>query len=49
MAVITADNGIFDFFSHSTWMVIRNLTLFCVGVFWLSVAFWVYKDAPRRI
>jgi Double zinc ribbon len=29
--------------------VIRNLTLFFVGVFWLSVAFWVYKDARRRI
>jgi hypothetical protein len=47
--VIAADTGIFDFFSHSTWMVIRNLTLFFVGVFWLSVAFWVYKDARRRI
>src|SRR5919201_3130773 len=22
-----ADNGLFDFFSHSTWAVIRNLTL----------------------
>jgi hypothetical protein len=29
--------------------VIRNLTVFLVGVFWLSVAFWVYKDARRRI
>ena len=29
--------------------MIRNLTLFFVGVFWLSVAFWVYKDARRRI
>ena len=44
-----ADNGLFDFFSHSTWAVIRNLTLFFVVVFWLSVAFWVYKDARRRI
>jgi hypothetical protein len=44
-----ADNGLFDFFSHSTWAVIRNLTLFFVAVFWLSVAFWVYKDARRRI
>jgi hypothetical protein len=47
--VITADNGIFDFFSHSTWTVIRNLTVLFVAVFWLSVAFWVYKDARRRI
>ena len=44
-----ADNGIFDFFSSGTWAVIRNLTLFFVAVFWLSVAFWVYKDARRRI
>jgi hypothetical protein len=29
--------------------VIRNLSLFFVAVFWLSVAFWVYKDARRRI
>ena len=47
--MIAADNGIFDFFSHSTWTVIRNLTLFFVAVFWLSVGFWVYKDARRRI
>jgi Double zinc ribbon len=25
------------------------LSLFVVAVFWLSVAFWVYKDARRRI
>jgi len=42
-------NGIFDFFSHSTWIVLRNLTSFFVAVFWLSIAFWVYKDARRRI
>ena len=47
--MLVADNGIFDFFSHSTWIVIRNLTLFFVVVFWLSSAFWVYKDARRRI
>jgi len=29
--------------------VIRNLTLFLVAVFWLSIAFWVFKDARRRI
>ena len=47
--VPVADNGLFDFFSNATWTVIRNLTIFFVGVFWLSVAFWVYKDARRRI
>ena len=44
-----ADNGIFNFFSSGTWAVIRNLTLFFVAVFWLATAFWVYKDARRRI
>jgi hypothetical protein len=48
MAVL-ADNGLFGFFSHSTWTVLRNLSLFFVAVFWLATAFWVYKDARRRI
>jgi hypothetical protein len=47
--VIAADNGIFNFFSHSTWMVLRNLSVFIVVVFWLSIAYWVYKDARRRV
>ena len=47
--MLLADNGIFSFFSSGTWAVIRNLTLFFVGVFWLATAFWVYKDARRRI
>ena len=47
--MIAADNGIFNFFSHSTWMVLRNLLVFIVCVFWLSIAYWVYKDARRRI
>jgi hypothetical protein len=38
-----------DFFSSGTWLVIRNLLLFFVGVFWLAFAYWVYKDARRRI
>jgi hypothetical protein len=38
-----------DFFTSGTWLLIRNLLLFFVGVFWLAFAFWVYKDARRRI
>jgi hypothetical protein len=38
-----------DFFDSSTWFLIRNVTLFFVVVFWLASAFWVYKDAKRRI
>jgi Double zinc ribbon len=47
------DDGIFgglnDFFGSGAWLVIRNLTLFFVAVFWLAIAYWVYKDARRRI
>ena len=38
-----------DFFSSGTWLVIRNLSIFFVIVFWLATAYWVYKDARRRI
>jgi hypothetical protein len=38
-----------DFFASGTWQVIRNLLIFFVIVFWLAVAYWVYKDARRRI
>jgi hypothetical protein len=35
---------------HSTaFLLFRNLTLFFVAVFWLSLGYWVYKDARRRI
>ena len=37
------------FFDSSTWTLARNLTGFFVVVFWLATAFWVYKDARRRI
>ena len=42
-------SGVHDFFNSGTWLVIRNLLLFFVVVFWLAVAYWVYKDARRRI
>ena len=42
-------NGIDDFFNSGTWLVIRNLAIFFVAVFWLASAYWVYKDARRRI
>jgi hypothetical protein len=38
-----------DFFESDAWLVARNLTLFFLGVFWLASAYWVYKDARRRI
>ena len=49
----TTDNGLFngvnDFFNSGTWLVIRNLAIFFVVVFWLASVYWVYKDAKRRI
>ncbi len=42
-------DGVHDFFHSGTWYVIRNLLIFFGVVFWLSVAYWVYKDAKRRI
>jgi hypothetical protein len=49
----TKDDGLFsgvnDFFDSETWFLIRNLSLFFVVVFWLAVAYWVFKDARRRI
>jgi hypothetical protein len=38
-----------DFFNSGTWLVIRNLALFFVAIFWLSSLRWIYKDARRRI
>jgi hypothetical protein len=55
MTLVAANNnnglfdGIHDFFKSGTWLVIRNLALFFVVVFWLATAYWVYKDARRRI
>ena len=49
----TSQNGVFsdvgDFFDSGTWLVLRNLSIFFVVVFWLAVGYWVYKDARRRI
>ena len=41
--------GVNDFFDSGTWLVVRNLAIFFVIVFWLASAYWVYKDARRRI
>jgi RNA polymerase subunit RPABC4/transcription elongation factor Spt4 len=42
-------SGLHDFFDSGTWLVIRNLLLFVVVLFWLSTVYWVYKDARRRV
>jgi hypothetical protein len=42
-------SGVHDFFNSGTWLVIRNLLLFVLVLFWLSTVYWVYKDARRRV
>src|SRR5919197_6001246 len=42
-------SGLHDFFNSGTWQVIRNLALLFVAIFWAATAYWVYKDARRRI
>jgi hypothetical protein len=41
--------GVNDFFESDAWLILRNLTIFFVVVFWLATAYWVYKDGRRRI
>ncbi len=38
-----------SFFDSNTWILARNMSGFLVAVFWLTTAFWVFKDARRRI
>jgi len=44
-----AFDGVNDFFHSDTWSVIWKLGVLFVIVFWLASAYWVYKDARRRI
>ena len=38
-----------DFFDSSAWSLLKNLSIFFLVLFWIATAFWVYKDARRRI
>jgi RNA polymerase subunit RPABC4/transcription elongation factor Spt4 len=38
-----------DYLDSGNWLIVRNLGLFFLAVFWLAVAYWVFKDARRRI
>ena len=46
-AIVVIADTFFD--SRPPWALARNLGLFVVVVFWLATAFWVFKDARRRI
>ena len=45
----TTFGGVHNFFHSGTWYTIRNVSVALLVVFWLGVAFWVFKDARRRI
>src|SRR6185312_1331036 len=36
-------------FNSTAFLLARNLVFFFLAVFWLSLAYWVYKDARRRL
>ncbi len=38
-----------SFFDSATWTVSRNLAVLVVVLLWLATAYWVYKDARRRV
>jgi hypothetical protein len=42
-------SGLNDIFHSTAFEVTRNLALFLVVVFWLGLAYWVYRDARRRL
>jgi hypothetical protein len=42
-------SGLHDVFHSTAFEVTRNLAFFLVAVFWLGLAFWVYRDARRRL
>jgi hypothetical protein len=47
--LLSAFSSLHDFFQSTAFQVARNLTLFFVVVFWLGLAWWVYRDARRRV
>jgi hypothetical protein len=42
-------SSLHDFFDSTAFEIARDLALFTVAVFWLGLAYWVYRDARRRI
>jgi len=42
-------DSVTSFFKSSTWRFVEYMFVFVLVVIWLSCAYWVYKDARRRI
>ncbi len=49
LPLLSAFSSIHGVFHSTAFVVARNLAMFLAIVFWLALAFWVYKDARRRI
>lgn len=49
LTVAATFDSVGSFFDSSTWLIARNLGIFFLALFWLSIAWWVVRDARRRI
>lgn len=49
LSSIATFQGIHDFFHSTGFVVARNMAIILAVVFWLGLAFWVHKDARRRV
>lgn len=41
--------SVLDFFESPTWHFVTLMFIFLLVVLWVACAFWIYKDARRRI
>jgi hypothetical protein len=46
---LTTIHGLHGFFHSTGFVVARNLAVVLAVVFWLGLAFWVHRDARRRV
>lgn len=50
LAAATSTFGsVHDVFESTAFQIARNITFFFVVVFWLGLAYWVHRDARRRV
>jgi RNA polymerase subunit RPABC4/transcription elongation factor Spt4 len=48
-SVLTTLHGVHDFFHSTGFVIAEDSAIALAVVFWLALAFWVFKDARRRI
>lgn len=49
LPLFTALSGLHNAFHSTAFVIARNLAIFLAVVFWLALAYWVHRDARRRI